>query len=163
MSGATFLTDMLSDSAAIVGGDQEEAIRQQQFADNLTAIRQQEADSRARGGNAAGLIRMQATQLAAKQRVAYANSGVDISQGTPAATMDATRLMGELDAQTALNNAAREAWGYERQGAQLQQAQRLDAAAASNRKTGQLLSTAGTFMSDYGDAVKLGMGGGGLG
>jgi hypothetical protein len=159
MSGITFLTDMLSSAAGIVGGDQEEAIRQQQFADNLVAVRQQEADARARGGYAAGQLRMQASQLAARQRVAYANSGVDISEGTPAATMAATRVMGELDAETAVNNAAREAWGYQRQGAQLQQAMQLDQVAASNRKTGQLLSTAGTFASDYADAAKLGGGG----
>lgn len=160
MSGFSLIPDVLAGGVKYGADVSEEALRQQQFADNLQAVRQQEADARARGGIAAGELRMQASQLAARQRVAYANSGVDVSEGTPAATMAATRMMGELDAQTALNNAAREAWGYQRQGAQIQQAMQIDQVAGQNQKYGDLLSTTGQFANDYGDAVKIGMGGG---
>lgn len=161
MSGASLIPDVLSTGLQFAGENSEDAIRQQQLADNLVAVGQQANDARARGSYAAGQLRSQATQLAARQRVAFANSGVDVTQGTPAQVMSATGTLGELDAQTALNNAAREAWGYDRQGQQIQQAIAMDATASQNKKLGILAAGAGQFGNDYGSAVQMGMGGGG--
>lgn len=89
-------------SYAIKGAEQNKQIAEQAA-----------ADARVRGAREAAVIRMQASQLGAKQRLAFANSGIDATQGTAVQTVANTAAAGELDAQTALNNAAREAWGYE--------------------------------------------------
>jgi hypothetical protein len=60
-------------------------------------------------------INAQGTQLAAQQKSAYTNSGVDASSGTAAQVQANTAALSALDAQTAANNAAKEVWGF-RQG-----------------------------------------------
>lgn len=73
-------------------------------------------DSLSRGSLLAGQARMRGSQVIGKQRVAYANSGVDVSVGTPVDVAGGTRLFSEMDAQTLVNNAAREAYGHEQVG-----------------------------------------------
>lgn len=74
------------------------------------------SDAVERGRYEAGLSRMKTSSVIAKQRVAYANSGVDATVGTPADVAADTRVIGEMDAKTIQNNAAREAWGFRTQG-----------------------------------------------
>lgn len=57
-------------------------------------------------------LRTQSSTTLAKQKVAYANSGVDSTVGTPASVQANTAAQGEVDIQTAKNNAALEVWGY---------------------------------------------------
>ena len=64
----------------------------------------------------AGRQRMRGSQLVAKQRVAYANSGVEISTGTPAQTAAATEGVNEFDAQMLYANAVRESLGFKEVG-----------------------------------------------
>lgn len=67
-----------------------------------------------RGSRQAGLVKQQASQLAAKQQVALAANGLDTSQGTAADLMASTDAYGRLDAATSLNNARAEAFGHAR-------------------------------------------------
>ncbi len=79
---------------------------------SAVASKRAEADAAARGRQAAGLTRMQTSQLVAKQRAAYSAGGVDASVGTAADVQTGTRALGELEAQRVQNNAMREAWGH---------------------------------------------------
>lgn len=74
-------------------------------------------DAMARGVQEAGRARTATSQLIGEQRVAYAASGVDPTQGTAAKTQADTRMVGELEALLVENNATREAWGLRRQAA----------------------------------------------
>lgn len=69
-------------------------------------------DAYRRGALAAGQQRMRGSALLAKQRMAYANSGVNAYSGTPADVAAGSVLFNELDALTIENNAAREALGH---------------------------------------------------
>lgn len=79
---------------------------------NMTGAEVGAQDALQRGSMAAAQLRMRGNQLAGQQKAAYAASGVDSSSGSAADTLASTRAMAELDAQTAKNNAAREALGY---------------------------------------------------
>lgn len=85
---------------------------------SLATARQQELDAATdalrRGSIAAGRARMQGSALVAKQRVAFANSGVNPYSGTAANTAASSYVFNEFDALTIENNAAREALGYKR-------------------------------------------------
>jgi hypothetical protein len=91
-------------------------------------------DAVRRGNIEAGKLRMQGTQAVAQQAVAYTGAGVDATVGTPADNAKATAAATELDAQVAANNAAREAWGYQKQSEkfQRQRQSRLDEWSAQN-------------------------------
>lgn len=72
------------------------------------------ADSLEQGGVQAGRLRQRGSQVLAQQQVAWANNGIEATVGTPADLASATALAAELDAQTAKNNARREALGHRR-------------------------------------------------
>lgn len=55
---------------------------------------------------------MQTRGLIGAQRAGYAAQGVELDEGTAKAVQTQSAGMGELDALTIRNNAAREAWGY---------------------------------------------------
>jgi hypothetical protein len=80
---------------------------------NATIAGLQADDALARGREAASKVRGDTRQLLGTQRTAAAASGVDISTGSAADVQRDTSYLGELDAQTILNNARREAWGLE--------------------------------------------------
>ncbi len=117
------------------------------------------SDALSRGGIAAGQQRMRGSALLAKQRVAFANSGVDMNVGTPVDVAASSALFNEFDALTIENNAAREALGHKRtshkyklQTAQLQR----DESAAQTADSIRLAKNAASF---YGSAASMGMGG----
>jgi hypothetical protein len=70
------------------------------------------AQAQRQGSLEAARMRALGTQMIARQKTAYAASGVDTTSGTPLAVMADTRLMSDLDAARAENDAAVEAWGY---------------------------------------------------
>jgi hypothetical protein len=88
--------------------------------DNAAIAATLSADAIRRGNIEAAKIRLQGTQLAESQRAAYQAGGVDPTVGTPADTAGATAAVTELDAQTAVNNSYREAWGFRRQKSQFE-------------------------------------------
>ena len=103
----------------------------------------QAADALQRGAYHAGQIRMRAGQIVGQQRAAYGASGVDANTGSAARVQVATRAMGELDAQTAQNNAARQAWGYNVTAQQYGEQAGLDRQAQGQAATGALLGGIG--------------------
>jgi hypothetical protein len=99
------------------------------------------------GTREAGKVRSAGSQLIARQRVAYANSGVDTSSGTPLSVMADTRMLSELDAQTAANNAAREVWGYKMQVEQSKKNLQRTYEGLNRGVVGSILSGTGQILS----------------
>jgi len=98
------------DAAGVVTAANDRSIaelgRQNNF-ENLAA-----GDSLIRGATAAANAQMRGSATQAAQRVGYANSGVDESVGTPSQVAGSTGVFANFDAQTAQNNAIREALGH---------------------------------------------------
>lgn len=104
-------------------------------------------------------IRAAGGELAAEQRVAYANSGVDASVGTAAEVQANTVAATELDAQQAKNNAAREVWGFRQQKKQAYEAWETNTGNINRKAAGTILGGAGKL----GSGVFSLFGGGGFG
>lgn len=113
------------------------------------------ADAIARGEVESGKARREGTQLIAKQRVAYATSGIDGTSGTAAQVAAESRAMSELDAQTLRNNAMREAWGFKQKAKQIRRQESFDKAGDTARAVGTVLTGAGKVAGAAG-----GLGGG---
>ena len=87
------------------------------IADSNAAVAEWKAkDAIARGEKDVYDLRTQIKGLIGKQRAGYAGQGVDVNEGTAADIQAQTAYLGELDAITLRNNAAREAYGYRVQG-----------------------------------------------
>lgn len=61
-------------------------------------------------------IQLQTKALVGTQRASMAANGVDLYEGSAGRIQTDTKLLGELDAETAHANAIRAAWGYRTQG-----------------------------------------------
>jgi hypothetical protein len=72
----------------------------------------QAEDAVARGAEQEQRFRTQIKQQIGTARASYASQNVDVGVGTPVDVQASIAYMGELDALTIRNNAAREAWGY---------------------------------------------------
>jgi len=83
--------------------------------DNAELAAAASADAIRRGEIEAGRIRLRGSQLESSMQAAYAAGGVDPTVGTPADTQGYVAAVTQLDAQTAENNAWREAFGYQKQ------------------------------------------------
>lgn len=119
-------------------------------------------DALLRGNVEAGKLRLRASQMVSEQQLAYQAGGVDPTTGTPATNAEYTSAVGELDAQTAANNAAREAWGYKQQqaGFQRKRQNRLEQWQAQNTEYNlNQMSMIAKFGFD--SAAASGSGGGG--
>lgn len=80
---------------------------------NTRVATNQAEDARALGRQEAREIRRQVNQIIGQQRVAFANQGVSLEQGTPLQVAKDTRRIGETDARRAQNNAYLRAIGFE--------------------------------------------------
>lgn len=69
-------------------------------------------DALKRGYIEADEQRQETRQVIGAQRAAFAANGIDVNDGSAAIVQDDTAALGELDALTLMNNAAREAYGY---------------------------------------------------
>lgn len=93
--------------------------------------------------------REQTAQMMGSLRARAAGSGVDVNSGSPLNLQEDVARLGELDALTIRNNAARSAYGYRTQGADFgAQAGLLDVQAQNARKAGNI----GAFSSIIGGA-----------
>ena len=102
------------------------------------------SDALSRGAMKAGQVTTKGSQTIGAQKAAYSASGVDASAGgSPMQAMADTRMMSALDAQTALNNAARDAWGYKVQSYNATQQAGLDYNNAIFSLAGGAVSTEG--------------------
>lgn len=111
-------------------------------------------DARDRGRKEVALYRIRATQATEKARVAYANSGVDSTVGTPANALADSRMMTELDAQMLANNAAREAMGYDNQAKKWARQAKADAKAMQSKQTATILGGLADFAGGSQSGVK---------
>ena len=114
------------------------------------------ADALQRGAADAGQMRQAGAQLAARQAVAYANSGVDASVGTAANVQASAAAQAELEAKTLENNAMREAFGYKKHGLDFQTQAGINASRRAREAAGTALGAAGAIGSSW--AKKKGQG-----
>lgn len=114
----------------------------------------QAVDAEKRGRVAETRQRRQTAQVIGSQRVSLAGQGVDVNRGTALEVQADSAYLGELDALTIRNNAAKEAWGYR------VQAEDMRAKGKIARREGQF----GAFRTILGSAgsVLLAKYGGGL-
>lgn len=110
----------------IWGGAQESDSKRKQIEDleREARLQQQEfesakADVYRRGAAIAGQQRSAASRLVAAQSAAYAASGVDVASATAVSFMAGQYLDAETNVNIAMNNAYREALGYEKMQAKL--------------------------------------------
>jgi hypothetical protein len=130
--------------------------KEKQDLENIDLAKLQAADAYQRGGQLAGRLQMQASQLAAAQRLAFANSGVDAKEGTPVDVMAGTGALSELDVQTTLNNAAREAYGFKVRQLQLEQQLAQDQSQTDTNQKATLLGGAGKYNQDASGSAMAG-------
>lgn len=83
--------------------------------------------------------RLQTAAAIGTQRAGFAANGVDVNSGSAANIQDDTAQLGEFDALTIRNNAAREAWGYRTQSQTLRQSAATAQQSARNNIFGSLL------------------------
>lgn len=141
---------------AIVGGvmGAQNAKQEGSFnADMLTgnaAFKKQAADETIAAGNtSADWQRVRTAQAIGSQRTAFAGNGIDVNSGSAAQVQDDTARLGELDALTIANNAAREAYGYRVQAKQdLQNAAQVKIN-ANNKATGSILGGLGNAFGSF--------------
>ena len=79
---------------------------------NVGVAEFQAEDAVRRGAVASRMRRQQTKQTIGSQRVSLARQGIDINDGSAVDVQENTAYLGELDAMTIKNNAAREAWGF---------------------------------------------------
>lgn len=99
------------------------------------------ADMQAKDATDRGTIEEQRQRLGTRQnigstRAAQAAQGVDISSGSAADVQASEAGLGELDALTIRNNAARESWGYNVDAANLRQQAKLARYTGNNAAAG---------------------------
>jgi hypothetical protein len=133
--------------------NQQQAIQSREWNRALRARMLQATDARVRGARDAGLLRMRGSRLEGQQRLAYAMGNVDANSGTAAQTISSSRLYSELDADTARNNARREALGHDTAVLQLEEYGRAQAVARKSRDVGRALRLGGSFLGMAGGLV----------
>lgn len=124
---------------------------------NAAVANLQANDALARGEEAERRHRMQVRQLVGAQRASFAAQGVDVNDPDSSALdvqADAAAL-GELDALTIRQNAAREAWGYRAQAQDARIRGQIGYAEGTNKAVGTILGTAGNLaLMKYGFTSK---------
>lgn len=105
------------------------------------------------GENKVAAKQEQTSQMIGAQRAAMAANGVQLDSGSPLRLQEDTAKLGNVDALTIRNNAAREAYGYQLQGVSYGQQAQLDEATASNAVTAGNLNM---FSSIVGGASSIG-------
>jgi hypothetical protein len=105
--------------AGVAGGMMQGNAQEQQALDasrdaRMNAMFANDAanDAYERGLRDADLQRLRTAQMLGQQRVAAAANGGDVNEGSNSVLQEDTAMLGELDALTLDNNAAREAYGY---------------------------------------------------
>lgn len=106
--GLSLASGVMGASNAISQGNYQSSLLRQN-----AALKNQAADEAVIAGNtSADWQRVKANQAIGTQRSVQAANGIDVNSGSSAQLQDDTAMLGELDALTIQNNAAREAYGY---------------------------------------------------
>lgn len=94
-------------------GQKQNAAFQSGMMEQNAAFKNQTANETINAGNtSADWQRVRTGQVVGTQRSVQAANGIDVNSGSSAQMQDDTAMLGELDALTIQNNAAREAYGY---------------------------------------------------
>ena len=94
-------------------GQKDNGVFQSGMLKQNAAFKNQTADETISAGNtSADWQRVRTGQAVGTQRSVQAANGIDVNSGSSAQLQDDTAMLGELDALTIQNNAAREAYGY---------------------------------------------------
>lgn len=139
-----------SAGAAVYSGNAQaaQAGYQAQVAANNATIAQQNATYALQAGAAKEQAsRIKTAALVAQQKAIQGASGLDVNSGSDVDVRGSTNVLGELDALTIRNNAAREAYGYGTQGSNFTAQAGLDRAAASNDATSGYIGGASSLLS----------------
>ena len=91
--------------------------------------------------------RLQSEQQIATGRTSTAAQNVDVSSGSAAAVRASQQLVGEVDALTIRNNAAREAWGYDVEAANQRMNGRLALLSGENEAAAERASSVSTLLT----------------
>lgn len=143
-------------AVAMVGGmmgaqnaKQEGAFNSSMLAGNAALKEQAAQETINAGDTSADWQRVRTGQAVGTQRSVQAANGIDVNSGSASQLQDDTAMLGELDALTIQNNAAREAYGYRVQAKQ----DLLNAAQvktnASNQATGSILGGFGSAFGSF--------------
>jgi hypothetical protein len=130
---------------------------QSQVAANNAIIAQRNAvASREAGASQAQTNDLKTGALIGKQLATQAANGLDVNSGTNLAVRESALNIGHLDTLTILNNAAKQAAGYQSQAMNFTAESQLDTAKAANAKTAgdfnvatSLLGSAGSFADKW--------------
>ncbi|WP_017773848.1 hypothetical protein [Paraburkholderia kururiensis] len=90
--------------------------------------------------------RQQTAQLISQERAGAAAAGIDLNTGSPLREQGDTAKLGEIDALTIRNNAARAAYGYTVQGLDYGSQASLDQSASRAALTGGALNAFGSII-----------------
>lgn len=101
-----------------------------------------------RGQRETQAVRLRTASLKSRQRAAMAANGVDLGEGSAAEILTSTDYMGEVDAQTATDNAIRQAWGHRMNATNMSNDARMRRATAS--AINPMVSTFTTLLSEGG-------------
>lgn len=101
------------------------------------------------GDTSADWQRVRTGQAVGTQRSVQAANGIDVNSGSAAQLQDDTAMIGELDALTIQNNAAREAYGYRIQADQDRMNAVQTVTNAGNRATGSILGGLGSAFGSF--------------
>jgi hypothetical protein len=128
-------------------------------ANNAVIAGWQADDATMRGGKSATASRAKTLQLKGDQRAAMAANGIDLSVGSAQEILTDTDYFGQIDANTIVDNAAREAWGYRSQAANFGAdasllRSRADAESPWKAAGASLLTSAGKVASSWYGAEK---------
>lgn len=124
---------------------------------NAQIALQQEQDALDRGKQDEEKFRQGVKGLIGSQRTGFAGQGVDVGQGSAADVQADAAFMGELDALTIRNNAARAARGYAQQAMLDKMGGEAKASEGDWAAASTAIGAAGTIGSDL--SAKYGFGG----
>ncbi len=149
---------MAAGTAVSAVGQIKAGNRQKEAGDANAAILEARArDARALGTDEEQRYRANVRGLIGSQRAGFAAQGVDVGSGSAADVQADAAYLGELDALTIRNNAAREAWGYE---VEADQARKGGEIAKRESRWGAVTTVAGgassILMSRYGYGTRKG-------
>lgn len=108
---AAILSSATTAYAQMESGRSEERLARQ----NAAIMDMQAADAIERGRQEEAKHRRGVRRLVGAQRAGFAGQGVVVDQDTAGDLVDESEYLGELDALTIRNNAARDAWGLQTQ------------------------------------------------
>lgn len=117
-TAASAVGSVIGAQGSIQSGNANASAAQYQagIARNNALIAEQNAQYASQAGRSQeSASRQKTAQLIGAQRAAMAANGIDIGSGTPLRIQGDTAAVGELDALTLRNNAARAAYGYRSQ------------------------------------------------